>query len=707
MESQSINEILAVLVFQLGIIFFAVRFFGKLAVKIGIPQVLGELISGVIIGPYALGAIPIPGFPEGIFAAAINAGSTLPVSNELYAIASIGSVILLFVSGLETDIGLFLRYSVAGGLVGLGGVAASFFAGNFAGMILLNTTFMDPRCLFLGIISTATSLGITARILSDQKKMDSPEGVTILAAAVLDDVLGIIALAVLMGIVAVISLDSSGGGMDVSAILLIAGRAIGIWLGFSILGLLFSKKISGFLKFFKNSYDFSILALGLALLLAGIFEKQGLAMIIGACIAGLSLSKTDIAPVILEKIQGVQSFFVPVFFAVMGMMVNVREILSPYVLIFGAVYLGAAVLAKLIGCGGPAILLGFNLKGAMRIGLGMIPRGEVALILAGIGLAAGILNQQLFSIVILMTLSTTLISPPLLNLSLKIPGAGTRKKVKDTNTISSSWQFKTGEIANMIMSRLLRDLRSEGFYIQTMYIDEGLSQARKDDIIFSIKKTGSSIYVETEKINEPYIKTLVYEVIVEFHGIIQSLKDSSAPVKLKKELLDSADNTANTEKPGKNLLDYILPHHISVNLQGSNKEDVILSLIDMLAKDNKNFNREWILRDVLERERIMSTGMNHGIALPHARTDGVEHLSVVFGTKKEGVDFGSIDEEKSRLFVLIVSPRKDPEPYTRLLADIAAILSDANTREEIIHAESAERLMEIIRNKINKQYFKN
>ncbi|WP_461248686.1 cation:proton antiporter domain-containing protein, partial [Treponema sp. R6D11] len=175
-----------------------------------------------------------------------------------YAIASIASIILLFASGLETDIGLFLRYSVAGGIIGIGGVLVSFTLGDLTGVFLLHAAFMDPRCLFLGILSTATSVGITARILSEHKKMDSPEGVTILAAAVFDDVLGIIALAVVLGIVTLLT-EHSGGGLQTNAILAIAGKAFGIWLGFTAVGLIFSKKLAGVLKLFKLPSDFSIL----------------------------------------------------------------------------------------------------------------------------------------------------------------------------------------------------------------------------------------------------------------------------------------------------------------------------------------------------------------------------------------------------------------------------------------------------------------
>ena len=175
---KNITEVVTNLVFQLAIIIFAVRIFGKLAVKIGIPSVLGELVAGIIIGPFALGGIALPGFPLGFFAAEGSIAGA--VSPELYALAQIASIILLFSSGLETDLSLFIKYSISGGIIGLGGVVFSFVLGDISAMLLLPrlglecSGFMDLKCLFLGIMSTATSVGITARILSEKKKMDSP-----------------------------------------------------------------------------------------------------------------------------------------------------------------------------------------------------------------------------------------------------------------------------------------------------------------------------------------------------------------------------------------------------------------------------------------------------------------------------------------------------------------------------------------------------
>jgi fructose-specific phosphotransferase system IIA component len=648
---------------------------------------LGELIAGIVIGPFALGCIPLPGFPNGLFFVKELAGN-MAVSPELYAFSTIGSLILLFSSGLETNLGLFLRYSLAGGIVGIGGVLVSFTSGVAAGVFLLGYSVTDPVCLFLGVMSTATSVGITARILSDQKKMDSPEGVTILAAAVFDDVLGIIILAVVLGFTTLL-VDESGSFNAVS-IIRIAGKVFGIWLGFTVLGLVFSKKIAAFLKIFKQSYDFSILSLGLALILSGIFESYGLAMIIGAYVMGLSLSKTDIAALIQERLHGLYEFFVPVFFAVMGMMVNVKDIFSRDVLIFGAIYSVVAILSKVIGCGGPAMLLGFNIKGALRIGAGMVPRGEVALIIAGIGVSWGVLSERLFSIIILMTLVTTLVAPPLLNVALKIPGSGAKKDGMGEDSASASWEFYSDAIASIVMDTLLNNLKAEGFFVQMLNIDEGISQARKGDIVLSITESENTVRIETSGPNMNFVKTAVYEAIIELHFTVVKLKNLSYTDVLKKELsgMDGAI-------PG-GVLDLIQTSCIVMELKGETKEDVIAELVQHLAYKGKLDDYDLVLYDVLQREHIVSTGMERGIAIPHAKTEGVKETTVAIGIKKSGVDFGSVDSEKTHIVILTVSPLKKHDRHLQFLSAINTIFRDKDIIEQVLNAKTPTGIVEML-----------
>jgi Kef-type K+ transport system membrane component KefB/mannitol/fructose-specific phosphotransferase system IIA component (Ntr-type) len=697
MEDPSLTELMAYLLLQLGIILFAVRFFGSMAKRVKIPPVLGELLAGMAIGPYALGGIRLPGLPEGVFPLG---DGPLAVSTELYAFATVASIILLFAAGLETNIKLFLRYSLAGGIISLGGVLASFVAGDLVGTLLFKSSFLDPRCLFMGILCTANSLGIIARILSDQKKIDSPEGVTILAASAFDDVWTIIALTVVLGIIAIVTGTTQSASSLGPAILIIAGKTFAIWLGCTALGLIFAKNIAGFFKLFKSTFDFSVLALGFALILAGIFEKSGLSMIIGAYIAGLALSKTDIAPVIQECVRGIYGLFVPIFFAVMGMMVDFRHIISPPVLTVGGIYAAAVIVAKLIGCGGPAMLLGFNAKGALRIGLGMAPRGEMTLIIAGIGLSMGILNPQLSAVLFLMILITSLVAPSLLSVLFKVAGPGTRKPVKAGDSVPMTWEFPSSEIAGLVINTLLKNLRNEGFYIQVMHVEEGLSQARKDDISLTIREHQRIITIEVAETDTHFVKTAVYEVIVELHESIRKLIESSDPQAMKKDLLDS-NGCADED-----LLSFINLECISFNLKGQTKEQIITEMVDLLAAQGRLPDRDMVLADVFERERTMETGMEHGVALPHAKTDGVNCLEVALGIKKEGIDFGAIDGEKSRLFILIVSPKNATGPHISFLAGMSALLIDEDFCEELINAASPDHVLELLRTKVKSNQLK-
>jgi mannitol/fructose-specific phosphotransferase system IIA component (Ntr-type) len=337
--------------------------------------------------------------------------------------------------------------------------------------------------------------------------------------------------------------------------------------------------------------------------------------------------------------------------------------------------------------------LGFNIKGALRIGMGMIPRGELVLIIASVGLGAGIFNEQLFAVIVMMTLITILAAPPLMQAVFKMSGSGTRIPSREDDLVSVKWEFSSKEIADLVIDNLLKDLNNEGFYIQVMNIDEGLSQARKDEITLYITERENIVTIDTFESDMPFVKTAVYEVIVELHEAIHRLEESSVPLEMKKELLELEDENSSHNE----MLAYINPGCISISLKGGTKKEVITELVDILAAKGKLLDRDMVLKDVLEREEIMNTGMDHGIALPHAKTDGVEEMAVAVGIKKEGIDFGALDGEKSRLFILMISPKRSTAPYLEFLAAVSAVLHDKSTREAVINAHSTELAAKLLR----------
>lgn len=420
-HGHSITHQMMVLVLQIAIIIIAARLGGELFERyLKQPSVLGELIAGMVIGPFALGP-HISLFGSGPLFPLLE--GAISVSPALYGVATLASIILLFMVGLETDFYQFIRFAGPGALVGIGGVLGAFITGDLLYVWYSGESFLSPAALFMGTVSTATSVGITARVLSEKKQLDSAEGTTILAGAVIDDVLGILILAVVGGIAATASV--SGQEVNWGSIGIIAAKAFGFWLIATALGIAASKYIAKSLQWFKTEGSAVALGFGLACLLAGIAETFGLAMIIGAYIMGLSLSKESISHFLEEALAPLYACLVPVFFAVMGMLVNFEAMMAAFW--FGVIYSIVGIVSKVIGSGLPCYLVGFNTRGACRIGIGMLPRGEVALIVAGVGASQGYIGPEMFGAVIMMTLITTIIAPPVLVKLFSDPRSGLRK----------------------------------------------------------------------------------------------------------------------------------------------------------------------------------------------------------------------------------------------------------------------------------------
>lgn len=523
------------LVLQLALVIITAKLLGWAFPKfLKLPKVLGELVSGMIIGPYALGGISLEILNGPIFQ--IPAGGELSVTPELYGFAVVASIILLFFSGLETDLPTFIKFSAKGSVVGLGGVIVSFVFGDLLTVLLMPNihSVMDPAALFLGTLCTATSVGITARILSEKKKMSSPEGVTILAAAVLDDVLGIVLLAVVVGISKV---STTHGPIPWGHIGVIALKAFGFWIASTVIGIIVAPRLTKGLKRFKSMDMIASISFGIALLLSGFAELAGLAMIIGAYVIGLALSQTDISHEIQKKLHGVYEFFVPVFFSVMGMMVNFEAMKGIWV--FGLIFSFVAILGKMIGCGLPAFFAGFNMRGVFRIGCGMLPRGEVTLIVAGIGLSSGAIGHDLFGVSIMTLLVASIVAPPLLIKSFD-GGSGYRKKFaadKDHHVQTIELSFPTMRMSRFILELILDSFRNEEFFVKQMDSAKDIYQVRKDELNITVILDDSTLTVNTPPEHEHFVRLLISEEVLVLKDFLGGLEGMKSPDMMGAEIL--------------------------------------------------------------------------------------------------------------------------------------------------------------------------
>ena len=723
------------LVLQIGVIIFAARVGGAIAACLKLPSILGELAAGIVIGPWALGGL---GFGDGLFAGGLFHGAELraiaketghafdATSPALYGIATLASVILLFLSGLETNLKLFLRYSFVGLMVGLGGVIVSFVFGDLCAVYLLPEFFehfaylkglplaeamTKEAPLYMGIMATATSVGITARILSEKKQMDSEEGVTIMAGAVIDDVLGLIVLAIGNGIIvanhAVAKAGTAAGAMDWGAIGLVALKAFGVWLGATAIGLLAAPWIAKFLKAaFKNPVVIATMAFGLALVLAGFFEFMGLAMIIGAYVMGLALSRTDLKHPIQEMLTPVYTFLVPVFFCSMGMRVDVTALCSKPVLIFGGIYTALSVAAKVIGCMVPSLCCGFNLLGGLRIGAGMMPRGEVALIIAGLGLSSGFLTQEIFGIGILMTLVTTVVAPPAL-VGLFAPKAkGVRHpKQSHDNSRPVVFELPTADIAALMLDKLVAEFRDEGFFTSLLSKEDSIWEIAMDNLELSVQRDKNVITVSCTPAEEAIVMTAWMEVASEMNDLARQI---AKPIRREdvSRMLKDGDSTASANKRhtgvGRHLKDFVmLP-----KFRASSKKEAIEKLIAEIAAACPSQVKDVAAATaaVLRREASMPTGLDHGIAVPHGRcaeVDGIVGAVAILdnaGTANGCIpDYETIDNSPLAIIVLTIANDSTQTPYLQLMSYISKALRGDCGYEKLAQCTTADEMRKFFR----------
>ena len=382
MEHMSVEQFLGMLVMVL----VTAKLFGALAQRLGQPAVLGELIAGVVLGMSVAGVVN-------------------PKNETLHLLAELGVIILLFEIGLETDLRKLIQVGGAATTVAVVGVVLPFALG-YGLCVLLGLDGLVP--VVAGATLTATSVGITARVLADLNRLQEPESQIILGAAVIDDVVGLIILAVVTGL-------TQGQEVTTLGVLQTTGIAFGFLIGTLLVGRFVVPPVIQFLSKVDLPGTPTILALVLAFSLAWLAAGAGSAVIIGAFAAGLLLRDTPQAHAMEKGVAHLGHFFVPIFFISVGAAVDVK-VLNPFdpanswSLFIGLVLIVAAVVGKFLAGYAP-----FWFKGKKHvIGIGMIPRGEVGLIFAQMGLSKNVLSPAQFSALTLMVMVTTFMAPPLL-----------------------------------------------------------------------------------------------------------------------------------------------------------------------------------------------------------------------------------------------------------------------------------------------------
>lgn len=411
------TRVVALIIFDLFIIFVAAKIAAELFERVGQPAVIGELLAGVIIGPSVLGLI---GSPSGALVELFTSelGFIAPVAKEaaketnkliFEVLAEIGVVILLFKVGLETNLSALIKLGGRAMSVAILGVIFPFVLGGGLAYLVGRTT---SEILFVGAAMVATSVGITARVLSDLGRLQTSEGRVILGAAVIDDVLGLLVLTVVLGL----ARPGTGGSVPISEIIGLVVVAFGFIIFTLVVGVFGIRRYSiHFEKLRIHNPAFAI-SLAVCLGMAALAAQIGLAAIIGAFLAGLIFGESQQRDELERAIEPVYQILVPVFFIITGSKVDITSFGNLNVLSLAAGITILAILGKFIGCGLAAWTMGR--RSAVIVGVGMAPRGEVGLIVASIGFSSKVFTAAngLYSVIVIMSIVTTLIVPPLLKL---------------------------------------------------------------------------------------------------------------------------------------------------------------------------------------------------------------------------------------------------------------------------------------------------
>ncbi|MEW5861219.1 MAG: cation:proton antiporter [Cyanobacteriota bacterium] len=427
-EAENSPIVLAGVLLSLVVIYLASKLGAEAAKRFDLPPVLGELVAGVIVGVSALHLII---FPESGLSASDSAVMTVlqwinhlspaaltsvfeSQSEVISVLAELGVIILLFEIGLESDLRQLKEVGTQAVIVACVGVAVPFAAGTVGLMMLFHTPAIPA--IFAGAALTATSIGITSKVLSEIGQLKSKEGQIIVGAAVIDDVLGIIVLAVVASL-------AKTGEIDVTNVIYLIVSATAFLIGSILLGGIFNKTFVAIVEKLKTRGNVVMPAFIFAFFMAFLGSAIHLEAILGAFAAGLVLDETDVRKELDELVKPIADLLVPIFFVTVGARADLG-VLNPTVpenragLLIAAFLMVVAIVGKVVTGWAVFGQLGIN---RLAIGVGMIPRGEVGLVFAGIGSASGVLDKPLEVSIIVMVILTTFLAPPFLRIAFGEP----------------------------------------------------------------------------------------------------------------------------------------------------------------------------------------------------------------------------------------------------------------------------------------------
>lgn len=378
-------------IISLGILLFAAKLMAELFHRIKLPIVLGELLAGIIVGPFALGGLYL-----------VDGEPIVNLSETVRHFGEIAAIVILFIAGLHITPREFLKGGAAAFTVGSIGVIVPFFAGYYVftafGVEALQATLIATSL-------TATSIAISIQVLTELGRMHAPEARLILGAAIVDDILAIAVLSVVTTMVQTGNLTPNV--VDITFLIL---KILGIFAALLVATIFVIPRVLHVERLWKSKGSVEGITTAAFFAAAGIAAAVGLSPIVGAFAVGMAVASTRVIKQMEGYVSKLEIIFAPLFFAIIGAQVDLRGI-NTSVLYLAGIIVAVAIGTKLAGCGLPAMIFLKNKGKAMKVGIGMISRGEVGLIVAGVGVSSGALTNDIYTTIIIMVASTTIITP--------------------------------------------------------------------------------------------------------------------------------------------------------------------------------------------------------------------------------------------------------------------------------------------------------
>lgn len=379
------------IIISLAVLLFAAKLFAELFHRIKMPVVLGELLAGIIVGPFALGGLPI-----------FNGEPLVILDETVKHIGEIAAIVILFIAGLEITPREFLKGGAASFTVGSLGVIVPFFVGFY---VFLAYGLEAIESMLVATALTATSIAITIQVLTELGKMQTKEARLILGAAIIDDILAIAVLSVVTTMVH--TGDTSPEIMDITFLIL---KILGLFAVLLIGSVLLIPRILHIERLWRSKGSMEGVTTAAFFGAAGLAGFLGLSPIVGSFSVGMAVASTRVIKEVEEYVSKLGIIFAPLFFAIIGAQVDLRGV-NIEVLYLSGIIIAIAISTKLAGCGLPALIFLKDKGRAMKVGIGMVSRGEVGLIVAGVGVSTGALSADIYTTVIIMVALTTIITP--------------------------------------------------------------------------------------------------------------------------------------------------------------------------------------------------------------------------------------------------------------------------------------------------------